>query len=148
MSVLRLITSACSCAAFLCIAYKMFSSITASAMSLWVFAKAAADDEEDVLVECKAFLRFGITVRRSWRASLDRLRTSTSQEKGCPTWTVLGAVKVIETPKSVDQGPCSQDCLAPLVLVAGPAEIGRLGTLVAAAGALERLLGRLARCMD
>ena len=147
MSVLRLITSACSCAAFLCIAYKIFSSITASAMTLWIFAKAAADDE-DGLVECTPFLRFGITVRRSWRALLDRLRTSTSQEKGCPTCTVLGAVKVIETPKSVDQRPCSQDWLAPLVVVAGTAEMGWLGTLVAAAGVLERLLGRLARCMD
>ncbi len=146
-SVLRLIISACSCIVVLCIAYKTFSSITAAAMSPWVFAAAAAD-VEDVLVKCPPFLRFGMTVRTSCRALLERLRTSTSQEKGCPTCTVLGAVKVIETPKSVNQGPCSRDWLAPPGLVDGSAETGWLGTLVAAAGALERLLGRLARCID
>ena len=90
-SVLKLMTSACSCAAFLCMAYKMFSSITASAISLWwVFARAvaaaaAAEEEVDVLFEWKLFLRFGMTVRRSWRGLLERLRTSTSQVKGWPT---------------------------------------------------------------
>lgn len=148
-SVLRLMISACSCIAFLCMAYKMFSSITAGAMSLGVFAVAAAADEEDVLGRCPPFLRFGMTVRMSWRALLERLRTSTSQEKGCPTCTVLGAVKVIETPKSVSQGPCSRDWLAPLPgLFDGSAEMGWLGTLVAGAGVLERLLGRLGRCID
>ncbi len=84
----------------------------------------------------------------SCRALLERLRTSTSQEKGCPTCTVLGAVKVIETPKSVDWGPCSRDWVAPPGLVAGSAETGWLETLVVAIGFLERLLGRLARCID
>ena len=101
------------------------------------------------MVKCPAFLRFGITVRMSWRALLERLRTSTSQEKGWPTCTVLGAVKVIETPKSVNEGPWSRDWLAPPPgLIDGSAETGGLGTLVAAAGVLERLLGRLARCID
>ena len=114
-----------------------------------MFAPAAAAEDEDVLDKCPPFLRFGMTVRMSWRALLERLRTSTSQEKGCPTCTVFGAVKVIETPKSVNEGPWSRDWLAPPPgLVDGSAETGWVGTLVAAAGALERLLGRLARCID
>ena len=103
----------------------MFSSITAAAMSLGLFAAIAGVEDEDVLGICPPFLRFGMTVRTSWRPLLERLRTSTSQEKGCPTCTVLGAEKVIETPKSVSQGPCSRDWLAPPPgLVDGSAKMG------------------------
>ena len=148
-SVLRLMISACSCIAFLCMAYKMFSSITAAAMSLGLFTAAATAEDEDVLGRWLLFLRFGMTVRTSWRALLERLRTSTSQEKGCPTCTVLGAVKVIEMPKSVIQVPCSPDwSVPPPALVDSSAEMGWLGRLVATAGVLERLLGRLGRCID
>ena len=129
-------------------AYKMFSSTTAAAMSLGLFTAAAIADDEDVLGNWPPFSRFGMTVRTSWRALLERLRTSTSQEKGWPTCTVLGAVKVIEMPKSVSQGPCSRDWLAPPGLVDGSAEMDWFGRLVAAAGLLERLLGRLGRCID
>lgn len=149
VSVLILITCVASCPAFLCIAYNRFSSITASAKSPSLRPLTDEEDDFDECVPVSPFLRLGMTIKASWRGRLERFKTRTSQENASPTRTDFGAVKAIDTPKSVTE-PARRRCSVDADSEDAPASRAYAGNMFPSAvdDVLWRLLGLFFLCID